>query len=92
MSLRGNAFPQAFVFLRGERGMDRSRLKEEDEKLRESRLSGEAVFEGRLLHVYRDRVKLPDGRESTREYLRHPGAAAVVLLKEGKILLDRQWR
>ena len=31
--------------------MDRSRLKEEDEKLRESRLSGEAVFEGRLLHV-----------------------------------------
>lgn len=72
--------------------MDRSRLKEEDEKLRESRLSGEAVFEGRLLHVYRDRVKLPDGRESTREYLRHPGAAAVVLLKEGKILLERQWR
>lgn len=72
--------------------MDRSRLKEEDEKLRESRLSGEAVFEGRLLHVYRDRVKLPDGRESTREYLRYPGAAAVVLLKEGKILLERQWR
>lgn len=42
--------------------------------------------------MYRDRVKLPDGRESTREYLRHPGAAAVVLLKEGKILLERQWR
>ena len=36
--------------------MDRSRLKEEDEKLREARLSGEAVCEGRLLHVYRDRV------------------------------------
>ena len=85
--------------------MDRSRLKEEDEKLRESRLSGEAVFEGRLLHVYCDRVKLPDGREFARfdltgklhvsdllSLMVHPGAAAVVLLKEGKILLERQWR
>ena len=67
--------------------------KEEDERLRETRLGGEPVFEGRLLHVYRDRVRLPDGRESTREYIRHPGASAVVLLDgEGRVLLERQWR
>ena len=67
--------------------------KEEDERFRETRLGGEPVFEGRLLHVYRDRVRLPDGRESTREYIRHPGASAVVLLDgDGRVLLERQWR
>lgn len=64
----------------------------DDEKLRETRLGGESVFEGRLLHVFRDRVRLPDGRESTREYIRHPGASAVVLLRGGEVLLERQWR
>lgn len=64
----------------------------DDEKLRESRISGEPVFEGRLLHVWKDRVRLPDGRESAREYIRHPGASAVVLLKGDLVLLERQWR
>ena len=67
-------------------------MKLDDEKFRERRLSGETVFRGRLLHVLRDRVALPDGRESTREYIRHPGAAAIVVIRDGKILLERQWR
>lgn len=68
----------------------------DDERLREARISGEPVFDGRLLHVFRDRVRLPDGKESTREFIRHPGASAIVLLREGgvglEVLLERQWR
>ncbi len=67
-------------------------MKSETERLKESGLSSEAVFEGRLLHVFRDKVRLPDGRTSTREYIKHPGASAVVLFRGDEILLERQWR
>lgn len=36
---------------------------------------------------------LPDGRESVREYIRHPGAAVIAaLFDDGAILLERQYR
>ena len=56
-------------------------------------LEGELVFSGRLLEVHRDRVRLPDGTETLREYIRHPGAVAIVaLLDDGRVLLERQFR
>ena len=42
--------------------------------LNEYPLCSEGVFDGVLLKVFRDRVRLPDGGESVREYVRHPGA------------------
>jgi ADP-ribose pyrophosphatase len=61
--------------------------------LTEHRLSSEQVFDGALLKVYRDRVRLPDGSESGREYIRHPGAVAIVpLFDDGRVLLERQFR
>jgi ADP-ribose diphosphatase len=61
--------------------------------LDETFLQGEQVFSGRLLKVYRDRVRLPDGSEAVREYIRHPGAVAIVaLLDDGRVLLERQHR
>lgn len=42
--------------------------------LHEEALASEAVFEGCLLKVFRDRVRLPDGKEGLREYVKHPGA------------------
>jgi ADP-ribose pyrophosphatase len=43
--------------------------------------------------VHRDRVRLPDGSEAGREYIRHPGAVAIVpLFDDGKVLLERQFR
>jgi ADP-ribose pyrophosphatase len=61
--------------------------------LSETFLDGEQVFSGRLLKVRRDRVRLPDGSESAREYIRHPGAVAIVaLLDDGRVLLERQHR
>ncbi len=59
----------------------------------EKRLSGEQVFAGRLLDVRRDRVRLPDGSEGTREYVRHPGAVVIApLLPGGRIVMVRQHR
>ena len=61
--------------------------------LTERGLSSERVFDGVLLKVYRDRVRLPDGSESGREYIRHPGAVAIVpLFDDGRVLLERQFR
>ena len=54
--------------------------------LEELELASEQVFDGSLLSVWRDRVRLPDGTEGRREYIRHPGAVVVVaLLGDGGI-------
>jgi len=59
----------------------------------EKSLRSEKVFDGVLLKVFRDEVKLSDGSNSVREWIDHPGAAAVVpLLADGSTLLVRQFR
>jgi ADP-ribose pyrophosphatase len=61
--------------------------------LTEHFLSGELVFDGKLLKVHRDLVRLPDGSQGAREYIRHPGAVAVVpLFDDRSVLLERQFR
>jgi len=61
--------------------------------LTEQFVSGELVYDGALLKVRCDRVRLPDGGEATREYIRHPGAVAIVpLFEDGTVLLERQFR
>lgn len=62
-------------------------------KLTEKKLSSHNVYTGGLLHVYQDRVELPNGKTTSREYILHPGAVAVVpLLDSGEIILERQFR
>lgn len=61
--------------------------------LTEHRLTTTPVYDGVLLHVRRDTVRLPDGGESVREWIEHPGAAAVVpLFADGSTVLLRQFR
>jgi ADP-ribose pyrophosphatase len=65
----------------------------EDGHLIEETLGTEKVFGGQLLHVHRDRIRMPDGRESVREWIDHPGAVVVVaVLDNGKLLFERQFR
>jgi ADP-ribose pyrophosphatase len=53
--------------------------------LTEHRISTEQVFDGALLKVHRDRVRLPDGGS--------PGAVAIVpMFDDGRVLLERQFR
>lgn len=55
--------------------------------------SGREVFSGRLLKVRCDHVTLPNGTDATREYIRHPGAVAIVpFLADGRVVLVKQHR
>lgn len=61
--------------------------------LKETQLDSVVVYEGSFMQVRKDRIRLPDGNESTREYITHPGAVAVLaLLDNGKLLMERQYR
>ena len=63
------------------------------EDLIEKKVSSEDIFDGVLLHVKRDTVTLPNGKEATREWIKHPGASSVIpLLPDGRIILVRQYR
>lgn len=51
------------------------------------------IFKGKIIDVYVDDVKLPDGRSATRELVLHHGAVAVLAVTdEQKIVLVRQFR
>ncbi len=64
-----------------------------DKSLEETVLCEQEVYSGRLLHVHKRQVRLPDGRTTSREMIVHPGAAAMVVLDaEHGTLLERQWR
>lgn len=65
----------------------------QQDALHEEQLDSELVFSGRLLQVCRDRVRLPDGNEAIREYIKHPGAVVIVpFLDSGELLFERQFR
>ena len=57
------------------------------------RLGSERVYDGKVISVDLDRVRLPNGREASLEIVRHPGASAIVpLLDDGRVVLIRQYR
>ena len=61
--------------------------------LKEIRLSTEQIYKGKLLDVWKDKVELPDGKSSYREFIKHPGAVVIIpVLPDGKIGLIRQYR
>jgi len=64
-----------------------------DAHLVETRIESERVFDGKLLQVRRDRVRLPDGGSATREYIVHPGAVLIVPVQDdGRLVVERQFR
>ena len=62
-------------------------------KLKETFLRREEIYHGRILNVHVDTVRLPNGKESTREVADHPGGVAVVALdKNDNVLTVKQYR
>ncbi|MMZ62393.1 ADP-ribose pyrophosphatase [compost metagenome] len=62
------------------------------DKLSEKTISTEPVFTGSVISLQVDTVELPDGSTGTREVVKHPGAVAVVAIKDGRLLLVDQFR
>jgi ADP-ribose pyrophosphatase len=64
-----------------------------DLHLKEVQVDSELAYEGHFLKVQRDTVRLPDGKQSKREYIKHPGAVVILpLFDDGSVLLERQYR
>ena len=62
-------------------------------KLKETPKSSEKIFSGRLIDLYFDHIELPNGKSSTREWIKHPGAVCIVpILPDGNLCLIRQYR
>ena len=67
--------------------------KPDDAHLRETRVASQELLRGHFLHAMRDTVRLPDGKEASREDVIHPGAVMVVAeLPDGRLVLERQFR
>ena len=61
--------------------------------LTEHPLESKIVYRGRLLQVQEDTVRLPDGKESRREYIVHPGAAVMLAMPDSAtVIMGRQYR
>jgi ADP-ribose pyrophosphatase len=61
--------------------------------LKETKISSQQKFSGRLINLYLDQVELPNGKVSTREWVDHPGAVCLIpVLPNGQICLIRQFR
>jgi len=64
-----------------------------DADLIETRIDGQTVYSGSFFRIEKDQARLPDGTSAFREFMRHPGAAAVIpLFEDGTVLVERQFR
>lgn len=62
-------------------------------ELIEKTVKSELIFDGVVVHLYRDIVSLPNGGQSVREIIKHVGAVCVVpITDEGEVLLEKQYR
>lgn len=63
------------------------------DQLLERKIASKAVYEGVIINVRRDTVILPNGKEAMREVVEHPGAVAIVPVRDdGRVILVRQYR
>jgi len=59
----------------------------------EKKTESELIYDGKVVHLYKDTVELPDGNAAIREYVKHIGAVCVVpVTDDGEIILERQYR
>lgn len=64
-----------------------------DSHLMETPLASELIYDGKIVHLYKDTVLLPNGQSALREVIRHVGAVCVVpLTDEGEVVCVRQFR
>lgn len=66
---------------------------DEYKELAEIKNSSALIYDGTILHVYKDTVTLPNGKEAGRELIRHVGAVGIVpMTDDGRVYVERQYR
>lgn len=60
--------------------------------MREKKIKSEAIYEGKVVKLYRDDVICPNGKVAKREVVRHNGGSAILCINNNKVLLIRQFR
>ena len=64
-----------------------------EDSLKEKNLSSTYIYQGKIINLRQDKVKLPNGRETIREIVEHPGAVVILALThDNKIVMIRQFR
>lgn len=66
---------------------------EDFKNLTEAQIHSQEIFDGIVVHLYKDTVSLPNGHPATREVIRHIGAVGVIpVTDDGKVIIERQFR
>ena len=62
-------------------------------RLSEEKIASKKLFQGEILGLFLDRVRLPNGKTAAREKISHPGAVGIIpVTEDNNILLVRQYR
>lgn len=61
-------------------------------KFKEIKLSGEVIYDGKILRLERDKVLCPSGKVSTREVIRGCLAVTILPIVNEKIVFEKQYR
>ena len=61
-------------------------------QFKEKTVKERILFNGKILNLRRDEVVLPNGKTAEREVVEHSGGSAILCVKDGKVLLVKQFR
>jgi ADP-ribose pyrophosphatase len=68
-------------------------FKMNNDKNHESTISSEMIYEGKVIKLQVDEVRLPNGKTTKREIIKHPGAVAILpITNDGSIIFVEQFR
>ena len=63
------------------------------DNLTEKTIKSEEIFSGRIISLHLQDVELPNGKQSKREIIKHPGAVAIIAVTdENKVVMVEQYR
>lgn len=63
------------------------------DNLTEEKITSEMIYDGSVVHLFKDSVRLPDGKTADRELIRHVGAVCIIPLTDrGTVIVEKQYR
>ena len=64
-----------------------------DKNMEETTISSKNIFDGKVIHLHLDDIRLPDGNVGFREYCTHNGAVCVIpITADNEVICVRQYR